>query len=422
MVRYICLLAGRSRIGFMGFILIALISTASCAPAEAVPTPMPPPTSTPLPPAPTSTFPPPTETPVPTATLAPPPQPPVILVQEPLKEAMLRFSPDGNRLAYMANRLVYLWDATTGKKTDALFFGNTGKEAFVQDLVFSPDGNLLAGEVDFQYIVIWDTSTNQIVKAMDTLIGCRECRVSSLHFSADGRYIISSGSFGWVAFWDVQSEQMMFESQVDTQDAHPLGYSPDFKQVLIDNSPNADSVTLFQIMENQIGNPRIINGMAGYRLLSPDFKTLAVLKDKQLTFWDLESGTPRFKVDNYQNAAYAPEMGCPGDILQFSPDGKMLAAAGCLRPLQIYDVFSGQIVAQRSQFSNRIAFSLDGKYLASLNLQQQIELWQPGAEKAALVLNGLTAPPSSLEFAPGGQRIAAASSQELLIWELTGLP
>src|SRR5262249_56937850 len=72
------------------------------------------------------------------------------------------FSPDGKRLATTgSDRTVHVWDATTGASLLTL----TGEYDFSHAAAFSPDGKLLAADLE-RYgepaeVKLWDAATGQ---------------------------------------------------------------------------------------------------------------------------------------------------------------------------------------------------------------------------------------------------------------------
>jgi WD40 repeat protein len=63
--------------------------------------------------------------------------------------------------------------------------------------------------------------------------------------------------------------------------------------------------------------------------------------------------------------------------LAFSPDGSLLASAGCDRTVKLWDVASGRLVKSLSHADEvmAVAFSRDGSLLASGGYDKQIYLW-----------------------------------------------
>ncbi len=93
-------------------------------------------------------------------------------------------------------------------------------------------------------------------------------------------------------------------------------------------------------------------------LFSPDGTALAGRDEEVAGVWDAQTGDFRFWLRGHEQAI---------DALAFSPDGKLLATGSSDRTIRLWDVESGQQL--RLFASDRVeylAFSADGKYLASM--------------------------------------------------------
>ena len=96
----------------------------------------------------------------------------------------------------------------------------------------------------------------------------------------------------------------------------------------------------------------------------------------------------------------------------FSTDGKTLASGSSDRTIKLWDVATGQNTATLTGHTNEVtsvAFSPDGKTLASGSLDKTIKLWDVATRKNTATLNGHTDWVSSVAFSPDGKTLASGS-------------
>jgi WD40 repeat protein/serine/threonine protein kinase len=107
--------------------------------------------------------------------------------------------------------------------------------------------------------------------------------------------------------------------------------------------------------------------------------------------------------------------------IAFSPDGKFLASAGIGPDIKIWDVASGNIIARLPEKTPRvssIAFSPDGKWLTAANFSNEIELWDVGTWKLKGKLPGHASRVNSISYSPDGKRLASAGADpKAQIWD-----
>jgi mono/diheme cytochrome c family protein len=131
---------------------------------------------------------------------SPPIKPEVILKAHLDLVQDLAFSPDGRLLATCSyDRLIKLWDATTGKEIRTL----KDHSDAAYSLAFSPDGGLLASGAADRAVKVWDVATG---KRLYTL-GEPTDWVYAVAWSPDGQYLAAAGVDKSIRVWEVSARK-----------------------------------------------------------------------------------------------------------------------------------------------------------------------------------------------------------------------
>ncbi|HEY7311659.1 MAG TPA: sigma-70 family RNA polymerase sigma factor [Gemmataceae bacterium] len=331
----------------------------------------------------------------------------------------LVFSPDSKHLAVGSNEdSPRLWDMATGRQVRT--FGD--KQGLFAPLAFSPDGKLLAsGYLDGTFR-LWDAANGEEKRHWRGGSGVAR----SLAFSPDGKTLTSAVLWdGGIRLWDVATGREQYSSEAHHGPISLLRFGPD-KGTLI--SVGFDRNILGWDVAAQTSRRQLtwttysFNGFA----LSPDGNTLAAgdHKTHEVWLWDVRTGKAEKLPGKHQNWI---------QTIAFSPDGRLVASGGRDDTIHIWDVRTGKEVRQikglGSPISRRLLFSPDGKTLAcgteGFDGNVTLRLWEVASGKERRVFDNQGAGISPDAFSSDGKVLASASNppgkQEAFVrlWDMT---
>jgi WD40 repeat protein len=303
------------------------------------------------------------------------------------------FSPDGKTLATVGgDPVVKLWSVETGKPTGQL----TGHEGLITDLDYSADGRTLVTGSDDQSVRLWDVASG---KERRQLVGHRH-RVTEVALSRDGKQVASSALDGTIRLWEASTGK---EVQHWPGSASGLGFSAD-GSVLAVVGDGGDSM-LFEVATGRVlGAPADFSnlgmGLAVYAF-SADGEYLVTWKPGVLdpTMSKISGGRiRRTRLSGRKGVARRDEQVSGQEsvkVLAWSPDGKVLASAGPGRQVSLWEASTGKWLRQCRGHTGSVvalAFHPDPKrnLLASAAGSQDrtVSLWDVTTGKEVLRLRG----------------------------------
>jgi WD40 repeat protein/transcriptional regulator with XRE-family HTH domain len=331
-------------------------------------------------------------------------------------EQRIAYSPDGKLLAACDSNQLKIYDPTSGELRMAL----SGHEKDVISVTFSRDGKYLAtGSVDTT-VRIWDASSGRLIRVLKG----QSAEVGGLVFSPDGKLLLTSSEDGTLIVWDVETGKLLRSFPDFT--VYKVSFSPDGTRLAVATF-NGLKVWKYALnsaepisLEESEAILTISDGGSG--IFSPDGKWLAALSlsaasGNAVKLWNANTGQELLTMVGH--TAWVAG-------LAFSPDGKRLASTSLDGTVRIWSLTPGgetvAVLAPPAGYGNRVDYNPNGQELATNGGDGTATIWNAETGEARLIVTGHDAEVMNMAFSPDGKRFATASlDATAIVWDsITG--
>jgi WD40 repeat protein len=278
----------------------------------------------------------------------------------------LAYRADGKLLATSSeDGTAVLWDAATGQRRTTL-----NADTQVWSVAFSGDGTRLAtggshAAGSDANAKVWDSSTGRLLL---TLRG-HQNGIDGVAFSADGRRLGTAGLDGTARVWDLETGRELFALRGHSGIVHRVAFSPDGK--LIGTLADDGAVIWDAARGRRLTVLRGHGGASSAFAFSFDSRLIATAgTDRTVILWEASTGRELLSLYDGHTQQISD--------VAFSPDGNRLATSAEDNTVKLWDAHTGQpLVTLYDRWGPvmAVAFSSDGKYLASTDVHGWVHVY-----------------------------------------------
>ena len=133
------------------------------------------------------------------------------------------FSPNGTRLVSGSDKIVNIWNTTTGQLDDLL----EGHTNLVRSVAFSHNGRFIVSGASDKTVRIWNTATGETTY----MLTGHEDAVMSVAISRDDKFVVSGSRDRTVRMWNTATGELLHELKGHGDRVESVAVSPDCQHV-----------------------------------------------------------------------------------------------------------------------------------------------------------------------------------------------
>jgi WD40 repeat protein/serine/threonine protein kinase len=287
-----------------------------------------------------------------------------------------RFSPDGRQIVTACPEgTAQVWSAETGKSLTRPFSGIFG----VWSACFSSDSKRIVTTSWGKTACVWSAETGQqVLPPLE-----HGEKIESAQFAPQGRFLLTGARDCTARIWDAESARPIGEHIRHSEAVVSAQFSPDGQRVLVGSRDGTACV--WDVRAGEPITRPVKHGVGPGQLdFDPDGKGI-----KRMNAFLLASG-----------------------FADFSPDGKRMVTASVENTARIWDVETGELVAESLKHTaavNSAQFSRDGKWIVTASRDHTARVWDAETGRPVTAPLNHEGWVMSSQFSADGKHIVTAS-------------
>lgn len=299
---------------------------------------------------------------------------------------------------------------------------HSGRLSSVNALAINPDSKTLASASDHKIVKLWDLNTK---KVLASLSGHSQA-VKSVAFSPDGKILATASDDKTIKLWQIETLEEICTLLGHSHAVKSVAFSPD-GEILASGSWDK-TIKLWDVNTGTeictiTGHQLQVNSVA----FSPQGKLLASASyDRTIRLWQIPALESSHK--EFQNRPCYSLLGTLSGhawavlTVAFSPDGKILATGSDDNTIKLWEVNTGQLICTlvgHSWSVVAVAFTADGGTLLSASCDKTVKLWRVSTAEEVVTLSGHVDSVSAVAVSKVRQLIASGSRDKTIkLWQL----
>ncbi len=286
-----------------------------------------------------------------------------------------------------------------------------GHAGGVKSVLFLPDHKtLLSAGVD-NAIRLWDAESGRLLQTK------RFASVSGASVSSDGRTIAFGGNYAELRLWDVSTGEIKTLRLAKAGSIHMPKFSPDDRKIAaVFDAGGTHSIYIWDVETGAL-----LHTLHGKRLYPLNFayspgesQTAGTLaaggEDLTVKVWDLNTGALLHTIGH--SAVI--------NFIAYSPDGKSVASASRDNTVKVWDVETGALIHRlngHSDWVSWVSYSPDGKSIVSASRDKTVKIWDAAAGVLLQTLNDGGKNLFAAVYFPNGKKLISFSHKAVKIWD-----